>query len=604
MKGTVVSTWLKTCRKVYGDEPINSALKKTNLEPDIIFSPLENVEDEVVFSLFNNIAGTIAVGIDDLWYNIGIDNINTFTKDYPGFFRRANAYHFLNSMNDLHRIVVSKITGAKPPVLDMEAIGSHKVSFVYRSKRGMFSYFLGLLEGVQSHFKEKLVITEVKRSSDELHLEIEFEYQIEEIHKYFINRLFSFGGTIRSIAPKVAIATGLFTGLLLVLVSLILPDLMTIPGALIGAGVTAITTFVFSKLMNRPLQLLLTNISEMQQKQYGKAYVISSKDHYSELFRQIESYKDGLKVDFQGFNAIVDEMTTFSHTIDTIMTDMATTSDEIGDVVEQLAYAATNQAEETESSIYLLNDNINEVKLVAAEENSNKAELESSVERIQSSFQNVESTATEINNILTSFKKVKENGLNLKNSAQDITSIVSLVSAISQQTNLLALNASIEAARAGEAGKGFAVVAEEVRKLSEETNDAVEKINASLGQFVVEIESMVSDVDDQYNVLEDENDKLASAVVESDEAKQTISKVATKMVETTEKLEKETDAITKVFTNMESLAAIAEENSASAQQVSANVTDYTEQIHKINSQISAFRDMTINFSEDLAQHKI
>jgi methyl-accepting chemotaxis protein len=41
---------------------------------------------------------------------------------------------------------------------------------------------------------------------------------------------------------------------------------------------------------------------------------------------------------------------------------------------------------------------------------------------------------------------------------------------------LLAANASIEAARAGDAGKGFAVMASEVRKLSENSKSAAERV--------------------------------------------------------------------------------------------------------------------------------
>ena len=75
----------------------------------------------------------------------------------------------------------------------------------------------------------------------------------------------------------------------------------------------------------------------------------------------------------------------------------------------------------------------------------------------------------------------------LTNAAQNISSVVALISEIAEQTNLLALNATIEAARAGSAGKGFAVVASEVKNLAAQTAQSTDEIS----RYVEEMETQV-----------------------------------------------------------------------------------------------------------------
>ncbi|HBN28421.1 MAG TPA: hypothetical protein DD421_05200, partial [Clostridiaceae bacterium] len=59
-----------------------------------------------------------------------------------------------------------------------------------------------------------------------------------------------------------------------------------------------------------------------------------------------------------------------------------------------------------------------------------------------------------------------------------------------------------------------------------------------------------------------------------------------------------------VFEKIESLAAIAEENSASSEEVSADVNTYTEELKKLTGSIMDFKKLTEEFKNDLDIYKI
>ncbi len=74
MKGTVVSTWMKTCRRLYNDECVSNALELAGFNPNQVFSPLEDIADKDINKLIGEIARSNNISVSNLWRIIGIDN--------------------------------------------------------------------------------------------------------------------------------------------------------------------------------------------------------------------------------------------------------------------------------------------------------------------------------------------------------------------------------------------------------------------------------------------------------------------------------------------------------------------------------------------------
>ncbi|WP_139905984.1 heme NO-binding domain-containing protein [Clostridium thermarum] len=599
MKGTVVSTWMKTCRKLYGHDIVDAAMEAVGWGSKKIFSPIENVEDHQVGEAVAKISRDAKVDLKQLWRNIGKDNIQAFYRDFPAFFKYDNLYSFFKALFDIHVEMTKKFIGAKPPLVEINPVSSRKAIFTYQSSRGMFDYFLGLIDGSCEFFEEKLEIEELEKTETSLKLMLTFEKDIYFKKKYRFNSILSLG-FIKSIPVK----NSIFTFIISFAVFVPLFGLNDLVKALIGAFTAAAATGIGSALLNRPKTLIEEELARFAKNEYIYDGDIVTKDYFEDLYKQLKDYKKALKSDFVSFKGVTDEMNTFIDSINKIYASMSHTSTEIAGVVEQVASGAIAQAENTETAVFSLNNNIQSLNAIVNNENINKDKLDEAMAKINNSYINVEGTTRNILGTLNSFRQVKDLGINLEGKVNDITGIVSIVSSIAEQTNLLALNASIEAARAGEHGRGFAVVADSIRKLAEQSKEAVEDINSNLAIFVSDINALVDSIETQYDILESETKSLENVRSINFEANEAIKTVAASMTETIKELNKEAESIADIYNGIESLAAIAEENSASSQEVSSSVATYINELNKLMDSIQEFRNITEEFKTGLGKYKI
>lgn len=233
--------------------------------------------------------------------------------------------------------------------------------------------------------------------------------------------------------------------------------------------------------------------------------------------------------------------------------------EELKDKIFATSESLMSITEETSASV---EDLIHKSKRVSEQGQQSAEKSTASLELAEDGQNQLKTLEEQIQLISQSTMKMKGDVDSLNQLSTEIRQVVSIVEGVSKQTNLLALNASIEAARAGEHGKGFAVVANEVRKLSEQTQNSVESIklfteqineqNTKVITSIQEVEQLIDGGQSKSEMTREAFDRIVNAanenlvsVKQSEQEIKNLVEIITeigtatqKIVESTEKLNK------------------------------------------------------------------
>ncbi len=604
MKGTIVSTWLTSLRDIFDDNTVDTALQFTNWDKTKIITPLEDIADEEIFEVFNQVSKLTNIPTNEIWRKVGRQNISSFHKWFPSYFERRSLKGFLMMMDDVHSQLTKLIKGATPPRLIAKDVSENELEITYISKRGLFDYFLGLLEGSSSFFNEKLEFSILETGTHEdgrkkMRVHIKVEKSPDTIINVFSSKLFGFG-ILKNLPLKVSIVPSIITFLALIFLS---NSTNWISNILISL-ITLVSTYVVAFIVTKPINIVNQEIIKLKDYDFASKTTLKTKDTIETIVNELNETKEVLKKDFLFLKGGTDDLTKFVEQFTEIAQTMRIFSDSISSIVHEVALGATHQAEETGESVYQLDEYVTRLSNIVAEETESKNQLEEASLGLQKSFHEIKQATELINDVKDNFSDVNHQGREISSQASKIMEISSTVEAIADQTNLLALNAAIEAARAGEAGRGFTVVAEEIRKLAEHSKNAVGEINNNLIFFIKQIETLVYKIQSQYDQLETSNETLEKVTINNQVSTNKILDASSVIVRLIDELSSETDRLNSVIENIHSLASIAEENSAASEEMSANVTQYTEKVSDLSDSIGLFETLINNFKNQLKKYKI
>lgn len=236
--------------------------------------------------------------------------------------------------------------------------------------------------------------------------------------------------------------------------------------------------------------------------------LLKKKDEIGELSRVTITLRDTMRSTIKEITDNAKELLEASQLLGTAADNTNGTMKDVRTAVSQVVDNSQLQAENSQSTseqMKIMGDNITETSNEAELLSGNAASMQLSSEKASKTLLSLRQINEDVKKIIG---EVQEQTNRTNESVKKIQAATTFINSIAEDTGLLSLNASIEAARAGDSGRGFAVVAEQIKNLSEQSNESSKEIEATAEVLRADSEKAVQAMQQMQEIIASQSDSM------------------------------------------------------------------------------------------------